>query len=89
MATTEETGSALVDKVRKHEKDTGSAEVQVALLTNRINTLADHFSEHKKDHHSRKGLLQMIGRRRKLLDYLKKTEFQSYKNILKVLKLRK
>lgn len=76
-------------KVQKHEKDTGSAEVQISLLTERINSLTDHFSVHKKDHHSRRGLLKMIGRRRKLLDYLRKTDFAGYRQILKQLNLRK
>lgn len=79
----------VIDKVRRHEKDTGSPEVQIALLTDRINALAEHFEVHKKDHHSRRGLLKMVGRRRKLLDYLKKTDFASYQVVLKKLDLRK
>ncbi len=76
-------------KVRRHEKDTGSPEVQIALLTERINSLGTHFDVHKKDHHSRRGLLKMVGRRRKLLDYLKETDFARYQTILKQLDLRK
>lgn len=79
----------VIDKVRRHEKDTGSPEVQIALLTDRINSLATHFEAHKKDHHSRRGLLKMVGQRRKLLDYLKKTDFASYQVVLKKLDLRK
>lgn len=81
--------SRAIEKVRKHERDTGSAEVQVSILTERINSLTEHFNVHKKDHHSRKGLLKMIGRRRKLLDYLRKEDFASYKQLLKKLNLRK
>lgn len=76
-------------KVRRHERDTGSAEVQIALLTERINSLSTHFEVHKKDHHSRRGLLKMVGRRRKLLDYLKKSDFAVYQTVLKKLELRK
>lgn len=79
----------VIDKVKRHEKDTGSPEVQIALLTDRINSLAEHFEKHKKDHHSRRGLLKMVGQRRKLLDYLKKTDFASYQVVLKKLDLRK
>jgi small subunit ribosomal protein S15 len=80
---------ALIKNFSVHETDTGSPEVQIALLTNRITTLADHFQVHKKDHHSRVGLLQMVNRRRKLLDYLKKSNVTSYQTILKRLGLRK
>lgn len=80
---------SVIDKVKRHDQDTGSPEVQVALLTNRINMLGAHFAVHKKDHHSRRGLLMMVGQRRKLLDYLKKTDFGSYQAILKKLELRK
>lgn len=72
-----------------HLMDTGSPEVQIALLTNRITTLADHFAVHKKDHHSRVGLLQMVNRRRKLLDYLKGSDIERYQTIVKKLGLRK
>ncbi len=71
------------------ENDTGSPEVQVALLTARINHLTQHFAEHKKDHHSRRGLLIMVGRRRRLLDYVKKNDFARYDALIKKLGIRK
>ncbi|MEZ5690769.1 MAG: 30S ribosomal protein S15 [Rickettsiales bacterium] len=71
------------------ENDTGSAEVQIALLTARINHLTEHFMTHKKDHHSRRGLLILVGRRRRLLDYLKKKNFDSYSTIIGKLGIRK
>ena len=73
----------------KHEGDTGSPEVQIALLTSRIEGLAAHFKEHKKDHHSRTGLLKMVGQRRKLLKYLRKTDVQRYRALIEKLGLRK
>lgn len=79
----------VIEKSRKHERDTGSTEVQIAILTERINSLNEHFAAHKKDHHSRKGLLKMIGRRRKLLDYLRRSDFAGYKVLIKKLNLRK
>ncbi len=78
-----------IEKFKKHQKDTGSADVQIAILTERINALTEHFKAHKKDHHSRRGLLRMVNRRRKLLDYLKKHNVEEYQNILDKLKLRK
>lgn len=72
-----------------HEGDTGSPEVQIALLTERINHLNEHLKDNKKDHHSRRGLLKMVGRRRGLLDYLKKTDIERYRAIVKALGLRK
>ena len=72
-----------------HEKDTGSADVQIALLSKRINELTEHLKSHVKDHSSRRGLLQMVARRRKLLDYLKRTANERYKNALEKLGLRK
>ncbi|NOZ13567.1 MAG: 30S ribosomal protein S15 [Acidobacteria bacterium] len=72
-----------------HENDTGSPEVQIALLTERINYLTEHFKVHKKDHHSRRGLLKLVSRRRKLLDYLKRKDFKRYRDILNKLGLRK
>ena len=80
---------AVIDAHAKHEGDTGSPEVQVALLTARIEDLTGHFKEHKKDNHSRRGLLRMVSRRRKLLDYLKRTNADSYRNLLQRLGLRK
>ncbi len=75
--------------LRMHEKDTGSADVQIALLTGRINHLTDHFKAHVKDHSSRRGLLMMVARRRKLLDYLKRTAQDRYKVALEKLNLRR
>jgi len=72
-----------------HEGDTGSAEVQVALLTHRINDLTPHFKDHKKDHHSRQGLIRMVNSRRKLLDYLKRKDVESYRDLIKRLGLRR
>jgi small subunit ribosomal protein S15 len=78
-----------ITALRMHEKDTGSADVQVALLTRRINQLTDHLKSHVKDHSSRRGLLQMVARRRKLLDYLKRTASERYRNVIEKLNLRK
>lgn len=80
---------AVIGAHAKHEGDTGSPEVQVALLTARIESLSGHFKEHKKDHHSRTGLLKMVGQRRKLLNYLKKTDVQRYRALIEKLGLRK
>ncbi len=77
-----------VQKYRTHESDSGSSEVQVALLTERINYLTGHFRTHAKDHHSRRGLLKMVGRRRRLLDYLRRTNLESYRKIIADLGLR-
>ena len=77
-----------VEKYRKNTSDTGSTEVQVALLTERINYLTDHFRTHAKDHHSRRGLLKMVGKRRRLLDYLRRTDLESYRKIISDLGLR-
>ena len=81
--------SHIVAKFQRTPADTGSPEVQVALLTARINGLTDHFKEHVKDHHSRRGLLKMVSRRRKLLDYLKRTDLPAYRKLIDELKLRK
>ncbi len=81
--------SEIVAKYRKHESDTGSSEVQIALLTERITHLTDHFKTHAKDHHSRRGLLKMVSTRRSLLAYLKRTELGRYKAIVAALSLRK
>ena len=78
-----------IQALRMHEKDTGSADVQVALLTRRINQLTDHLKSNVKDHSSRRGLLQMVARRRKLLDYLKRTAADRYKSVIEKLSLRK
>jgi small subunit ribosomal protein S15 len=79
----------LVQKYRTHEKDTGSPEVQVALLSERINHLTEHFKTHKKDHHSRRGLLKLVGQRRRLLDYLKGKDQNRYKKLIENLGIRK
>jgi small subunit ribosomal protein S15 len=79
----------LIEQYRKHPSDTGSPEVQVALLTERINYLTDHFKVHKKDHHSRRGLLKLVGQRRKLLDYLKRSHIERYREIIEKLGIRK
>ena len=79
----------IVTKFRAHEKDTGSAAVQIALMTERINALTDHFKTHTKDHHSRQGLLKLVGKRRKLLNYLKVHDLEKYREIIGKLKLRK
>ncbi|MBR4940207.1 MAG: 30S ribosomal protein S15 [Burkholderiaceae bacterium] len=81
--------SEIVAKFQRQAGDTGSPEVQVALLTARINELTPHFKEHKKDHHSRRGLLKMVSRRRKLLDYLKRTDVDAYRKLIDALNLRK
>jgi len=79
----------VIEKYKLHDKDSGSAEVQIALLTERIKMLTDHFQVHKSDHASRRGLLKLVGRRRKLLDYLKNKKIESYREMLKQLNLRK
>lgn len=79
----------VIEKFRTHESDTGSPEVQVALLTNRINSLTEHFKTHKKDHHSRRGLLMLVGQRKRLLNYLKEKDIARYRSLAKALKLRK
>jgi small subunit ribosomal protein S15 len=77
-----------IEKYRSNEADTGSTRVQVALLTDRINYLNDHFRAHAKDHHSRQGLLKMVGRRRRLLNYLKRTDLEGYRSLIETLGLR-
>ncbi len=79
----------IIDQFKLHEKDTGSPEVQVAILSNRINMLTEHFKTHKKDHHSRRGLLKLVGQRRRLLNYLRRTDEKRYGSIIKELGLRK
>ena len=79
----------LVEAHRRHHSDTGSPEVQIALLSARINYLTDHFKVHAKDHHSRRGLLKLVGRRRRLLDYLKRCDFERYKIVIERLGIRK
>lgn len=77
-----------VEKHRTHETDSGSTRVQVAILTDRINYLNDHFRTHKKDHHSRRGLLKMVGKRRRLLNYMKRTDVDGYRQLVQDLGLR-
>jgi small subunit ribosomal protein S15 len=79
----------IIEKYKRHEGDTGSPEVQIALLSERIGYLTDHFKTHKKDHHSRRGLLKMVGQRRRLLDYLIKQDVESYRTIIKALGIRR
>lgn len=79
----------IIEDFKIHNRDTGSAEVQIAILTERINSLSGHFKLHKKDHHSRRGLLIMVGRRRSLLNYLKKKDTKKYEDVLEKLSLRK
>ena len=79
----------IIEKFKIHPTDTGSSEVQIALLTERITYLTEHFKIHKKDHHSRQGLLKLVGHRRSLLDYLKKKNVEKYRTILKELNLQK
>jgi len=80
---------ALIAENRVHDKDTGSPEVQIAILTARINYLTEHLKEHKKDHHSRRGLLKLVGQRRGLLDYLRRKDIERYRALLVKLNLRK
>ncbi len=89
MALTKESKTALMQEYKTHDGDTGSPEVQVAILTNRITYLTEHFQEHKKDHHSRRGLLLMVGRRRRLLDYLRRHDEERYQSILTRLNIRR
>lgn len=78
-----------ITRFATHENDTGSPEVQIALLTERINYLTEHFKTHVKDHHSRRGLLKLVGQRRRLLDYLKKSHLERYRKLINTLGIRK
>ncbi len=89
MTMTLERKREIVVAVRAHENDTGSTKVQVALLTERINHLTEHLREQKKDHHSRRGLLMLVGRRRRFLDYLQREDLEGYRALIKELGLRK
>ncbi len=89
MSFTPAVKAEVINDFKLHENDTGSPEVQVALLTHRINQLTDHFKEHKKDHHSRRGLLILVGRRRRLLDYLKSKSVSRYRTTIERLGIRK
>lgn len=86
---TKERKLEIIKKFGKNEKDSGRAEVQIALLTERINDLTNHFDKHKKDHHSRRGLMMMVGKRRRLLDYLMEKDIERYRAIIKELNIRK
>jgi small subunit ribosomal protein S15 len=89
MAVLQERTREIVQANRRHDSDTGSPEVQVALLTSRIVYLTEHFKTHRKDHHSRRGLLKLVGQRRRLLDYLKRSDFPRYKAVIDRLGIRK
>ena len=89
MAVLQERTREIVQVNRRHDSDTGSPEVQIALLTNRIVYLTEHFKVHRKDHHSRRGLLKLVGQRRRLLDYLKRMDFPQYKVVIDRLGIRK
>jgi small subunit ribosomal protein S15 len=89
LTATKQQKTDLISQYRTHDEDTGSPEVQIALLSNRITYLTEHFKSHAKDHHSRRGLLKMVGRRRRLLDYLKKTDLERYRTVIDKLGIRK
>ena len=89
MALTAERKSQIVAVFRNHDKDTGSPEVQIAILSERIAYLTEHFKVHRKDHHSRRGLLKLVGKRRRLLDYLKKKDITRYQRVIERLGIRK
>lgn len=88
MALPKDEKTKIIGQYKKHEGDTGSPEVQVALLSKRINDLTEHLKTHKKDHHSRRGLLKMVGQRRSLLNYLKKVDIERYRSLIKKLNIR-
>lgn len=89
MVFSNEDKKELIDRFKQHDTDTGSPEVQIGLLTHRISYLTEHLKVHKKDHHSRRGLLMMVGRRRRLLNYVKNNDIQRYRNIIETLGLRR
>lgn len=89
MSITKESKTSVITKYQASENDTGSSEVQIALLTERLNHLTNHFKSHGKDHHSRRGLIRIVNRRRKLLDYLKREDAQRYQEIIKELGIRR
>ncbi len=89
MALTKEAKTGVIKQYRKHDNDSGSPEVQIAVLTNRITYLTEHFKLHKKDHHSRRGLLELVGRRRRLLNYLQRIDVARYRAMLERLGIRK
>lgn len=89
MSLQKENKTSIISDYQTHEGDTGSAEVQVALLTARVNQLTEHLKQHKKDHHSRRGLLMMVGQRRRLLNYLSKKDIERYRSLISRLGLRR
>jgi len=89
MALTADRKSELIGQFRNHDKDTGSPEVQIAILSERITYLTDHFQTHKKDHHSRRGLLKLVSQRRRLLDYVRSKDVERYRKIISELGIRK
>ena len=89
MALSKEAKKSIIDKYRLHEHDSGSPEVQIALLTERIKTLTDHFKVHKNDHHSRRGLLKLVGQRRRFLNYMQRKDIEGYRALIKELGLRR
>lgn len=89
MVLSKEQRTAIINKFQLHESDTGSPEVQIAIISERINYLTEHFKKHTKDHHSRRGLIKLVGMRRRLLEYLKKKDNEGYLNIIKELGLRR
>ncbi|HOW57851.1 MAG TPA: 30S ribosomal protein S15 [Smithellaceae bacterium] len=89
MVLTLEKRQTIINDFKLHEKDTGSPEVQIALLSARIEYLTEHFKSHQKDHHSRRGLLKLVGQRRRLLNYVKDNDIERYRNVIKRLGLRK
>ena len=89
MALQQERKTELIGKYRRHDGDTGSPEVQIALLTERIQYLTEHFKTHAKDHHSRRGLLMLVSQRRRLLDYLRSRSLDRYRNVIQALGIRK
>jgi len=89
MVLVKERKQQITKEFQLHEKDTGSSDVQIAILTERVNDITEHLKKHKKDHHSRRGLLRLVGRRRRLLDYLTEKDPERYKAILKKLNLRR
>lgn len=89
MSITDERKKQVIEEYKTHDGDTGSPEVQVAILTERINNLTEHFKSHAKDHHSRRGLLKLVGKRKSLLSFLQKTDIERYRTLIKRLGLRK
>jgi len=89
LSLTREKKTEIIESYRVHQTDTGSPEVQIAILSRRIEYLTEHFKTHRKDHHSRRGLLQLVGKRRRLLDYLKTNDVERYKEVIQRLSIRK